>query len=115
MAKEVFIDDVDEGMQLAQPVINTFGQVLIPAGAVLKNNHITLLKTWSIESVKIAVEESEEQDIPEEIKELALDLIVKRLKWRPENDFEIDLIKLGLQQITEELLKSGAVKKNEKN
>jgi hypothetical protein len=46
MIKLVTIDDLKPGDILSGPVMNNFGQIMIPAGAVLKENHIRLLKSW---------------------------------------------------------------------
>ena len=66
MAKGINCDDIQEGMILAQPILNKFGQVLLPANVELQKKHSHLLKTWGITVVFIKNEESNALDDPEE-------------------------------------------------
>ena len=77
--------------------MNNYGQILIPSGATISNKHITLLKTWNIQTVSIKGEEAEEAlEMSDEIKHLCIENLQKRMKWEARNDNEKDLFQLGV-------------------
>lgn len=53
MARVISCDEIEQGMILAQPILNKFGQILLPANVELQKKHSQLLKTWGITSVTI--------------------------------------------------------------
>lgn len=92
--------DIAVGMELAEPVKNMYGQMLLSAGTVLLENHIKLFKTWGIQSVTI---NSAEEEVPADLT-VALDfetmtVLKKRMDWTPMNDHEMDLHNLAVQMI----------------
>ncbi len=105
MKQPVNINTLEEGQKLAEPVINNFGQVLIPAGTEITGRHINLLKTWSIKSVIIKDEDSEENEfeMSEELKEAASVILANRLLWTPENQFEEEIYNVALYSIAREI------------
>jgi hypothetical protein len=94
MPSVVQIDDIEEGMVLAEPIVNSFGQTLINSGIELKDNHIRVLKTWSIRSVTIKEDENEEEvEITKEMIILAQKKVAERVFWKPRTDEEKDMYK----------------------
>ena len=71
--KKLTPNELEEGMVLAQPIIDHFGRVLLESGDTLKELYISKLKQWRITEVFVVdpKEESEETETeeptPEEI------------------------------------------------
>jgi hypothetical protein len=94
MPNIIQIDDIKEGMVLAQPIVNSFGQTLINSGIELKETHIRVLKTWSVRSVTIKEDESEEEvEITKEMILLAQKKVAERVSWKPRTEEEKDMYK----------------------
>lgn len=106
MSKTINIDELEDGMILAQPVTNNFGQKLVPAGAIIKESHKKILKTWNIRSIAIKSDEYEESiEISEAQKALAIEYVTKRLDWIPKTIIEKDLFLMGVKQAAVKLFK----------
>ena len=93
MAKIISIEEALEGQILAETVSNSFGQELMPAGAVLEERHIRLLKNWNIRRIFVQDENSNEYEILEDDYNSAMEAINKNLFWEPLLEIEEDLIK----------------------
>lgn len=110
MSGRLPIDKVKVGDKITEPVINSFGQTIVPARTVLNNKHIKLFKMWNIKSVTIEQDgdDRSEADIEfsDEVLLLAKKRLDKRLKWEPENDFEQDLYLLGIINAANKIVKS---------
>ena len=105
MANYISIDQIEEGMILAEPVVNKFGNVLLGAGASLSSNHITLFKTWNVKDIAIrSLSSDSEIEITEEHRAQAAVLLTKRMKWFPRNDIEKDLYSLALLVTAQNIL-----------
>ena len=99
MANLIAIEEIQDRMILAEPIVNNYGHTLIPAGAILKEQHKKLLKTWNIRVVVIKTEDNEEEkEISQEMQLLAIARLKKRLNWRPRNAIEYDLYETGIIQ-----------------
>lgn len=97
MSNFILIDEITDGQILGEAVINNFGQTLIPAGVTLKKNHISLLKTWSIETVSVkSIDDDDEEEISEDVLELAKKALTDRIFWEPRNENEEDIIELAI-------------------
>ena len=88
--------ELEPGSILAEPVLNSFGQTLIAGGAELNQKHINILKTWNIQSVKIKTDSNEKIEKYSDLQlKLALEKLMRHVKWQPRNRNEEDLLKLG--------------------
>ncbi len=99
MASLVSIDELEEGMILAEPIINNFGQTLLPAGIKLNNKHQIILKTWNISSVYIQSDKNDiglDVELSPELKEKAAKSLLNRMIWIPELKIEKDLFSAGI-------------------
>jgi hypothetical protein len=97
VAKIVHIDSIEEGSILGEPVMNNYGQILIPAGATISSKHVMLLKTWNIQTIAIKSDELEEtMEMSEEIHQICIERLQNRMKWEARNDNEKDLFQLGV-------------------
>lgn len=86
-------------MIIAEALKNSFGQTLMPAGTLIKANHIKILRTWNIRLVKIKSDENEENiKINKEIIAIAKQKISERLTWEPTTTEENQLIQIGVFQ-----------------
>jgi len=56
----IMLDQAQPGMILAQPVSNTNGRVLLPAGCEISDKHIKAMKMWGI--VDLCVKGGDEND-----------------------------------------------------
>jgi hypothetical protein len=105
MKKLILIDDMEEGMILASPIKNRFGQVLLGADSRLELKHINLFRTWGIESIYVFSEEGDSAEgVNEAVMNEAKEILAKRIQWSPKNENEEDLINLGLERIIEKLV-----------
>ncbi|OGU13692.1 MAG: hypothetical protein A2X61_01915 [Ignavibacteria bacterium GWB2_35_12] len=97
MAEIVATNNVNAGMVVSEPVVNSFGQTLISTGVEINEQHIKLLKMWNISCISIKTSDSDELDeLTEDMINLGLERLSKRLNWQPRNDNEKDLIDLGI-------------------
>src|SRR3989339_577908 len=53
MAEIVATNNVNAGMVVSEPVVNSFGQTLISTGVEINEQHIKLLKMWNISCISI--------------------------------------------------------------
>lgn len=99
----ITVDLIKEGMELALPVKNKVGQILLPANLILEEKHKRVLQTWGVQSVNIKsdVTEKEENPIDEETLARAKDLLNKRMPWKPGNSYEQEILDLGLAKMIE--------------
>ena len=105
MATIISVDEIEDGMILADPILNKFGQNLLPSGASLIKNNIKLLKTWNIRAVTVKTEDDEiEVDFTPEILALAEEKLKKRMKWLPRNLIEKDIYNMGLKHLAKTLM-----------
>ncbi len=96
------------GMITAEPVINNFGQTLLPKGLELSARHIDMLRVWNIQAVQIKSEQKDESlEISEELRSHATELFLKRISWEPRNPIEEDIIDLGVLATANMLMKRG--------
>lgn len=104
MSTTVLIDMVQPGVVLAEPITNTLGQTLINGGVELTAKHISLLRTWNIQFLKILDDENDKaNEISETQMNFARDEFYKLLTWKPRNDAELDLIELGVISLAHRL------------
>ncbi|MBM2813582.1 MAG: hypothetical protein HW421_344 [Ignavibacteria bacterium] len=97
MSKVISTEDIQDGMVLAEPLINNFGQTLLPAGITLGTKHVKTLKTWNIFTVSVKGDDNDEEtEISEEMKGIAEEIFSKRISWKPKNLLESDLYMLGI-------------------
>ncbi len=97
MASLVSLEELQEGMVLAEPVINNFGQTLLPSGIKLNSKHKVILKTWNIDSVYVQSEEGDTDfDISTELKQKAAKKLLERMNWLPEQKIEKDMFSAGI-------------------
>lgn len=92
------LKDIIEGMELAENVVNTFGQTLLAAGTVLSRRHINLLKTWSITKVIITAGDTgeEENTMSEELRRAAENELKRYMHWIPNNEYEKAIYNMAL-------------------
>ncbi len=108
MPKIIQIGEITEEMELHSAVTNKFGQVLIGAGVQLSEKHKKILKTWNITNVEI---KSDDQQIPIEISAENIDaakaFIATKIKWKPKNVIEDELIGIAIKTAALLLKKGG--------
>lgn len=92
MNRTIPVEMIEDGMILANPVLNQFSQVLIPAGTILTNFHKNILQRWDIGFVQVTSEEDTlPNDIPQEVLMQFQNKLKERLLWTPELEIENDL------------------------
>lgn len=97
MGKMITRDAIVAGMILEQPVVNKFGQTLLPAGIEFNDHKIELLKTWGIKAVWIYTVEEDPQEINDEEKLKAALMLRRKMSWKPRNVLEYELFNLAFQ------------------
>lgn len=101
MARWINADHAVNGMELAAPIKNKFGQIIIPAGIKLEEKHKNVLKTWGIDKLFV-LEENElimEAKFDETKIEEAKILLSARMKWSAKNNHEKELQTVALNHI----------------
>lgn len=98
MANYILVSEISNGMILSEPIINNFGQTLLPSGAVLSDSHIKIFKTWNITGVMIKTDSDEEDEIEisPELKAKARERLKRRMSWLPNNAVERDLVDMAI-------------------
>ena len=103
MPKLIVLEEIKEGMELALPLKNKFGQILLSADVRLENKHKKILKMWGVTAVYIKEDNIEYKDVEydEKVKGEAVKLLSLRLKWTPKNSNEEDMYEMALRNILE--------------
>lgn len=97
MAKIISIEDIQDGMVNVEPIVNRYGQTLMAQGVTLNSQHITILKTWNIRTIKVSGgEESENSELSDELRELILGKIRRRAPWTPRIPIEEDMFSMAI-------------------
>ena len=97
MQQIIQIEKIEDGMVLAEPVLNQFSQVLLPSGTILTTFHTKILQKWNINYVFICKETKEDEpSIPQELIEECKDLINSKLLWTPSIPIELDLVNIAV-------------------
>ncbi|MGE5479763.1 MAG: hypothetical protein ACM3U1_04965 [Chloroflexota bacterium] len=97
MSTLISVEDIEDGMQLAEPIVNSFGQTLLGGGVVLGQKHKRILKTWNVLTIYVNDNDASEGDTySEEALKLAEERIGRAVSWEPRNNSERDLIKFGV-------------------
>lgn len=96
MIKVIDIDQLKEGDILAEPLYNALGHILLPANAIINNNSLKLLKTLNIRNltIKKVGEDNKNDGLTDEEIEISLKILFEDLVWRPENEYELELLKM---------------------
>lgn len=108
MYKLININDVDEGMELAEPIFNNQGQTLLPAGITLNNNHLKILRSWNVLYIKIVTDgqDSEEINISPELLQYSRERISRIVNWIPNSEIEEELLEVAVIQLAISKLKN---------
>lgn len=109
MIRTIYIDDIESGQVVAEPVRNRFSQVILTKGSELNNSHKKVLKTWNIEKIKILTADAHEKDdkVSPEILEEAVNIIKSRYSWEPVNDWENDMLTAGIECEVQRIMNMG--------
>jgi len=97
MGKMITRDAITAGMILEQPVLNKFGQTLLPSGIEFTEKKIEILKTWGVKAVWISVVEEEPQETNDEDKLKAALILRRRMAWKPRNPLEYELFSMAFE------------------
>ena len=107
MNKAYTLETITEGMEIGEPILNKFGQTLLPSGIKISARHINLLKTWNIDKVFVVDEDSDEnsenKQLSEETKAYIEKQMLLRFDWKPENEFEEDIYQLAYISIAKDI------------
>ncbi|MCX7736163.1 MAG: hypothetical protein N2319_05580 [Candidatus Kapabacteria bacterium] len=97
MIKVIDINELNEGDVLAEPIHNALGHILLPANAVISANSLKLLKTLNITNITIKKidENSQNEGLTDEEVESTLNIMVEKIGWSPDNEFEEELLKMA--------------------
>ena len=96
--QQILIDNIEDGMVLADAVLNRYGQVLMPTDTELKQNHKKMFKMWGIKSVTIKSDEEEDSEMTPELIDAVSERIGLRLQWLPRNPIEENLVEMAIQR-----------------
>lgn len=104
MAQLVNIDELKDGQELAAPIKNKFGQVLLSSNTVLLAKHKKLLQMWGVLSVYIKEDDYSDDNIHYDGTKLdeAKEILKKCLLWSPRNQVEKEIVDLALYSVLEE-------------
>jgi hypothetical protein len=102
------LEAVEPGLILAEPVLNQFGQTLLPRGVELQPRHLNVLKTWGCKAVKVKEEgvPEKEAEVSPEVMDRALTRVNWRLKWEPTTNLEKEIFQLAVKRVIQKFLAS---------
>ncbi len=107
------IEKIEDGMVLADPILNQFSQVLIPAGTVLSDFHKKILVRWNINFVNVySSDDDADLEIEDEILQEATSYILNKLLWTPTNDLENDIVFVASKHIAKKIKLSSENQEN---
>jgi hypothetical protein len=96
MSKIITTESLEPGSILAEPVLNSLGQILINSGIELNERHINVLKTWNIQFVNIKFENGEtDNELNVNLINKSRELLFGMINWKPRNLVEVEIIELG--------------------
>jgi len=105
--KRISLSELKEGDQIAEPVINNFGQTLIPSKTKITVRYINLLKMWGIENVFIKESDNfnseDDMVVSDETKQHIQMQLSKRFKWQPDNEWESAIFQLAYSKMVKSL------------
>lgn len=109
MIRTIYIEDIENGQVVAEPVRNKFSQVILTKGSELDNSHKEVLKTWNIEKIKILTAGAHEKEdkISPDILEEAVESVKSRYSWEPDNDWEKDMLAAGIECEMQRIMNMG--------
>ncbi len=97
MAIYVLVNEITDGMILSEPIVNNFGQTLLPFGAILSEKHIRIFRTWNITGVMIKSDQDDDDtEFSPELQVLARERLRRRMGWSPRNAIERDLVDMAV-------------------
>ena len=95
------INDIGEGMELAEDIVNLNGRILLKAGFIITERHIQALRAWGIAEANIRGVERDNLDEPslaavdpEEIARIDQDLTYLFRKTDSENPIVAEIYRL---------------------
>ncbi|MCO5251107.1 MAG: hypothetical protein M9949_06770 [Candidatus Kapabacteria bacterium] len=97
MRKMVKLEEAQDGMVLAEPILNNFNQTLLAVGATLNPQKLRILRTWNIKLISIKSEDSDNEiEFSDEILDVCKGKLEKRMLWKPRNNIELDLLQSAI-------------------
>ena len=101
MTRLITIEEIEENMELAHPVKNKLGQVLLGSDMLLKDKHKKILKTWGIEYISIKEKGTNKRKLEYSVKQIqdAKLILDQRFEWDPKNNFERELYEIALNKV----------------
>lgn len=107
------IEKIEDGMILADPILNQFSQVLIPAGTVLSDFHKKILVRWNIHFVNVYSNDDDiDIEIEDEILQEATNYVLNKLLWTPTNNLENDIVYVASKHIAKKIKLSSENQEN---
>ncbi|MCX6170287.1 MAG: hypothetical protein NTX65_13150 [Ignavibacteriales bacterium] len=103
MSKSIPVEMIEDGMELAEPIKNKYGQIMLAENAKLESKQKKMLKVWGISSVIIVADDEpfEHKAYDPEIIEKAKIKLSEKILWQPGNQFEEEIYQLALERILE--------------
>jgi hypothetical protein len=99
MAKIVSTESQCEGLRLAAPVMNSYGQTILAAGTVIELRHRRLFSIWSIKHISVLMSDDEVFEPGDALRVVAEERLRQRVKWQPRNSHERDLLELAIARV----------------
>lgn len=103
MSRLISVDEIQDGMILAEAIQNRFGHILLGANVKLEAKHVKFLKSCGIQTIYIVDDNgnNSKKEYDAQTLEKAKSLLNQRINWKPKNDYEEELIELATQHILE--------------
>ncbi len=91
------ISQLEDGDVLAEPLISSYGTFLMPAGTPLNGKQIKMLKMWNIKKVMVRMDlDNFDSWLSDDLLSYAYKLFSERCSWKPTNEYEADLFRMGV-------------------
>ncbi|HUX60345.1 MAG TPA: hypothetical protein VMV32_03465 [Ignavibacteriaceae bacterium] len=100
----VTLEELKDGQELAAPIKNKFGQILLSTNTILLEKHKKLLQMWGVLSVYVKEDNYSDDTIKYDGTKLeeAKETLKKCLIWTPRNQVEKEIVELALYSVLEE-------------
>lgn len=98
MPSLISIDDLKNGMVLAEAVKNKYGQVLLAKNAVINANHPKIFRTWGVETIMVHDDNVAKPQATFNTSLVASvrQGLIDRLQWEPMLPQETDLLEMAV-------------------
>ena len=91
------ISELEDGDVIAEPLISSYGTLLLPAGTPLNHKQIKMMKMWNIKQVTVNMDlDNYNSWLTDELLSYGYRTFSEKCWWKPVNSYDEDLFFMGV-------------------